>query len=412
MSIAASMLSVSWSLVYGVELFYHWGPGGAWLLAIPWIVVLGLFALLAPRLRSFQAFSQGELFGNLHGNGMRRLTVAVLITVFLAWCGAEIAAAGALLGPIVGAPPNVVMAAIALLVAAYTWTGGFRSVVVTDVVQFALIVVFFAVVGSRALTTSAPHAEAWWRVPGPTVAVVAITLVAYVTGWLAEADIWLRLTAARDDRNARLALAVTGVASLLFVVALPALLAARARALFPDPTGLSGPVLGHLLNALLPHGLEVLALGGVAAVALSTVSTTANVVALTAARDGFPSLSRGRRGLAVARWASALAVGAALVIAYLSRSLAELFYLSAGLLSAVLFWPTLALLSERVPGRAARTGAWAGLVGVVAFFVADRQGVLQPWTPPAVAEMGIAYVVPGVTVGAAGFLLGFLRLKR
>jgi len=156
MSISASMLSVWWSLVYGVELLYRWGPGGAWLLAIPWLAVLGLFAMLAPRLRRFAAFSQGELFGKLCGNGVRRLTVAVLVAVLPTWCGAEIAAAGDVLAPLVAVSPRFTMAAIAVLVASYAWTGGSRSVVATDVARFPLIVGFLVIVGVRAGTSLGP----------------------------------------------------------------------------------------------------------------------------------------------------------------------------------------------------------------------------------------------------------------
>jgi Na+/proline symporter len=158
MSLSASMLSVSWSLVFGVELLYRWGPGGAWLLAIPWLVVLGLFALLAPRLRRFAAFSQGELFGRLYGHRLRWLTVIVLVAVFLTWCGAEIAAAGELLAPLLALSPHVTMAAIAVLVASYAWTGGFRSVVATDVAQFALIVGFLLASGPPGPAGSASRA--------------------------------------------------------------------------------------------------------------------------------------------------------------------------------------------------------------------------------------------------------------
>jgi len=401
MSLSASMLSVSWSLVYGTELLYRWGPGGAWLLAVPWLAVLALFALLAPRLRHFAAFSQGELFGALFGRGMRWLTVAVLVAVFTAWCGAEIAAAGELIAPLVATTPRAAMAAIALLVASYTWAGGFRSVVATDVAQFFIVVGFLAVVGARAVPLAAPHASAWLAVPPPAAAVVAITVVAYVTGWLAEADIWLRLTAARDDRHARLAVAVTAAASLLFVVALPAVLAIAARAAFPDPGALAQPVLGALLERLMPAGMRLLLLGGLAAVALSTVSTTANVVALTVARDGLG----GRASLAASRWASAGAVVLALLVAWASRSLAELFYLSAGLLAAGLFWPTIALLWRRPPIAAARAGAFVGLPAVVAAFAAERAGLLASRFPPAVVEMGIAYIVPGVLAGGAAFAI-------
>ena len=167
LSISASMLSVSWSLVYGVELFYRWGPGGAWLLAVPWLVVLGLFAVFSPRLRRFDAFSQGELFGALYGPGVRHLTVVVLSVVFLLWCGAEIAAAGDLLAPLLALSPQTIMTAIALLVAAYTWTGGFRSVVATDVVQFVIIAGFLTIVGGRAWHGAGGTLRTWTGVAGP-----------------------------------------------------------------------------------------------------------------------------------------------------------------------------------------------------------------------------------------------------
>ena len=403
MSISASMLSVSWSLVYGVELLYRWGPGGAWLLAIPWLAVLGLFALLAPRLRRFAAFSQGELFGTLYGRGLRWLTVGVLVAVFLTWCGAEIAAAGDLLAPLLAVSPRFAMTAIAVLVASYAWTGGFRSVVATDVAQFILIVGFLVIVGARAGDGLGAGWHGWLGVHGPTPAVVAITLLAYITGWLAEADIWLRLTAAPSNRHARLALAVTAAASLVFVLALPAVLAARARVIFPDPSAVTGTVLGPLLHRLLPPGMEVLLLTGLAAVALSTVSTTANVVAITVARDGMRAVGDNARDLARARWANGLACIAALAVAFASRSLMELFYLSSGLLAAALFWPTLGLLWDKPPLRAARAGACCGLAAVVLAFVADRRGYFGELFPPAVREMGIGYIVPGVAVGALAF---------
>ncbi len=403
MSISASMLSVSWSLVYGVELLYRWGPGGAWLLAIPWLAVLGLFALLVPRLRRFAAFSQGELFGTLYGHGLRWLTVGVLVAVFLTWCGAEIAAAGNLLAPLLAVSPRFAMTAIAVLVASYAWTGGFRSVVATDVAQFILIVGFLVIVGARAGDGLGAGWQGWLTVRGPTPAVVAITLLAYITGWLAEADIWLRLTAAPSNGHARLALAVTAAASLVFVLGLPAVLAARARVIFPDPSAVTGTVLGPLLHRLLPPGMEVLLLTGLAAVALSTVSTTANVVAITVARDGMRAVGENARDLSRARWANGLACIAALAVAFASRSLMELFYLSSGLLAAALFWPTLGLLWDEPPLRAARAGACCGLAAVVLAFVADRRGYFGELFPLAVREMGIGYIVPGVAVGALAF---------
>ena len=46
LSISASMMSISWSCVYGVQLFYWYGIGGAWLLIIPWLITMAGFFLL------------------------------------------------------------------------------------------------------------------------------------------------------------------------------------------------------------------------------------------------------------------------------------------------------------------------------------------------------------------------------
>ena len=117
------------------------------------------------------------------------------------------------------------------------------------------------------------------------------------------------------------------------------------------------------------------------------------------------------RDLSRARWANGLACIAALAVAFASRSLAELFYLSSGLLAASLFWPTLALLWDEPPRRAARTGAFCGLAAVVVSFVLDRYGLFGELFPSAVREMGIGYIVPGVAAGALAFAAG-LRMTR
>lgn len=400
MSLSASMLSVSWSLVYGVELFYRYGWGGLWLLGIPWLLVLLLFATFAPRFRAFAAFSQGELFGKVYGQGTQLLAVLVISLVFLAWCGAEIAATAQALAPALAIPPAWAMAGLALLVASYTWAGGFRAVVLTDVAQFFLIAAFFLLTTSRLPSLSFTPVAG---VSGPSWQLVLTTLLVYVSGWLAEADIWLRLTAAKDNRHARLAMVFTMAVSILLVILFPALLAAAARSYFPDPQELSQPVLSALLPRVLSPQLQALVVGGLVAVGASTVSTTANVVAVTWARD-WPKARWQRTGLFFARLASAGAVLAALGVALVSRSLAELFYLSGGLLSAALFWPTIGLLHPSWQ-RAAPFAGWVGLGAVVGAFALERSSLVAFSSDAGVRELGVGYVLPALGVSALAFVL-------
>lgn len=401
MSLCASMLSVSWSLVYGVELFYRYGWGGAWLLGLPWLIVLALFFLLAPRLRSFGAFSQGELFGKEYGPQIQALTVSVLSIVFLTWCGAEIAAGAQVLAPTLGIPASWLMVVIALVVASYSWAGGFRAVVLTDVTQFLLILAFFLYLGQKTLAYPATFTSLS-SAPGPSPALILTSLGVYITGWLAEADIWLRLTAAKDHRHARLAMGFALAVSLFLVLLFPAWLGAVARTLFPEPSQLQQPVLVALLGRLLVGRAHFLVVGGLLGVALSTVSTTANVVAVTWARDWPFRHAQGSNTLAGARWVSALAVFAALPVALLARSLTELFYLSGGLLSAGLFWPTLGLF---LPSwrKAAIAAGQVGLPVLLLAFILERSGLWRFSADPELVALGVSYILPALAAGGLAF---------
>ncbi len=64
---SAGMMSVSWSCVYGVQLFYWYGIGAVWLLLLPWLITIGGFYVFAPLFRKLDAFSQPELLGKRFG---------------------------------------------------------------------------------------------------------------------------------------------------------------------------------------------------------------------------------------------------------------------------------------------------------------------------------------------------------
>jgi len=40
LSISAGFLSISWSCVYAVQLFYWYGLGAVWLITVPWLLAL------------------------------------------------------------------------------------------------------------------------------------------------------------------------------------------------------------------------------------------------------------------------------------------------------------------------------------------------------------------------------------
>ncbi len=432
-SISASMMSISWSCVYGVQLFYWYGIGAAWLLIIPWLITMGGFYFFAPTFRKLQAFSQPELLEKRFGVRSRQLLAPALIFVFIVWGGAEIYAAGITIAPFLGVSVPTALFLIALVVAIYSYTGGFAAVVSTDKIQFALVAGFIAIMAAIGLTAvfekstvvhlfdatlTAPKnapGTPWYLSPG--IALISMTFFAYLPGWLVETDVWIRLQAARSTAEARKGILVASVNSLVFVGLLPMLIGLAALVLYPPlqgeiPADLADGAL--IFNALMrdytPDWLSVLLGIGLVAAAMSTVDTCGNVVALSASYDlAEPSLKSrfSRRQLeALARWMSVGAIFIAFVYALFTESLWDIFYLSSGVLTTTVFLPVIAVFLPNSTVRQVNVSIVMGFLGTLFFYFLESRGHLAAIEPQWLAETQVGYILLGFLCGAAGFLIG------
>ena len=311
LSISAGFLSISWSCVYAVQLFHWYGLGAVWLVTIPWLLALAGIYVLARRYNELPAFSQPEMVRARFGGAAAKLVAGALAFVFLVWGGAEIHVAGGLLAPGMGISQESVVLLIGLGVGAYATLGGFRAVIDTDKVQYAVVVLYIGAVawlalrglsslegGIGAVFADPPEASRtgrpWTSLLGPGIATIVLTLVAYLPGWLFETDLWLRVQAARSPRAARRGVLIAGINGALFVGALPLLIGVAALALFPaSADGTLSPAVGEegeaIFTALVAHygpgWLAVPVAVGLLAAAMSTIDTCVNVVALSVAYD-------------------------------------------------------------------------------------------------------------------------------
>ena len=433
LSISASMMSISWSCVYGVQLFYWYGIGATWLLIIPWLLTMGGFYLFAPLFRKLQAFSQPELLGKRFGARSRQLLAPALIFVFIVWAGAEIYAAGITIAPFLGISVPATLFLIALVVALYSFTGGFEAVVSTDKIQFALVAFFvtlMAVVGVKAAgetgsftqlfdaTLHAPKNTAdvpWYFSPG--IALIALTFFAYLPGWLIETDVWIRLQAARSDKEARRGVLIAATNSFIFVGVLPLLIGLSALVLYPPVNGQAPEMLqdgalifSRLMQDFTPAWLNVLLGIGLVAAAMSTVDTCGNVVALSMSYDLLEPWLRkrwsGKQLNSLARWMSVLAIFLAFVYALNTDSLWDIFYLSSGILTTTVFLPVIAVFLPSSSHREANLAALFGFAGTLVFYFLESRGLLTAIEPGWFAETQVGYILLGFVCSIIGFLIG------
>ncbi len=415
LSISASMMSISWSGMYGVQLFYWYGVGGMWLLIVPWLVNMALFYWLAPRFRQLNVFSQPELMHKRYGNSARLIIAATLLFVFIAWGGAEVYAAGQIIAPFLGITPQTTYLLIALVVAAYSYTGGFAAVVSTDKIQFALVAVFMTVIAGLAWgqtdwnmetlqSLSPPKQEAgMWIAPGITL--ILLTAVAYLPGWLVETDLWIRLQSARSHAEARKGIVVASVNSLIFVGIAPAIIGLAALQLFPPVDGVipaylndGALIFSEVLSRFAPAWLSLVLSIGLIAAAMSTIDTCSNIVALSLSRDIVePVLMKRKPDAAVinrlARLSSVIAVFLSYLYALFTDNLWDIFYLSSGLLTTVVAIPVISTFFKKINSRQVLSAMSTGLISTFIFYFLEKFDLLQSIEPEAIADTGLGYIL-------------------
>ncbi len=430
LSISAGFMSVSWSCVYAVQLFYWYGLGALWLITIPWLLSLWGIYLLAKRYHALPAFSQPEMVGQRFGPGARKAVALSLALVFLVWGGAEMYVAATLLAPGLGIPVPALIIIIGLIVGLYSALGGFGAVVATDKMQYVLVGLYILAMGWLALQgirqlpdgwpevhiAAAKSGQSWASLMSPGLAVIALTFIGYLPGWIFETDLWLRVQAARDVRAARRGVVIAGVSALLFVGLLPLVIGIAALGLFPLEGGVMPPIAGTegdaifaaLVTRYAPAWLAVLVAVGLVAAAMSTIDTCVNVMALSI---GYDLLNKGPAAASGARsrWATIAATAGTLLFALNTQSLWDIFYLSSGILTAAVAFPVAAIFIPKVRERGVAASSLAGLGGILLAYFLETYGPLKGWEPAWLAETGLGFILWGILAAAAGYLAGSRR---
>jgi Na+/proline symporter len=440
LSMSAGFLSISWSCVYAVQLFYWYGVGALWLITVPWLAALGCIYLLSRRYHALPAFSQPEMVGRRFGVAAKRLVALALFLVFLVWGGAEIYVAANLLGPGLGMSTTAMILIIAVVVGIYATMGGFRAVISTDKLQYGVVVLYMcamawlAWVGLRqagtALLVEAPGQVAgnpalaalegrlgaksgvpWQAALAPGVGIIVLTFAAYLPGWIFETDLWLRVQAARDRTAARKGVAIAMLNALLFVGLLPLFIGVAALAVFPADGGFPAE-LGNegdaifvaLVQRFAPAWLGVLVAVGLTAAAMSTIDTCANVMALSLAYD-LAEVQRRGGAERLSQLATAGSMVLATIFALNTESLWDIFYLSSGILTTTVAFPVAAVFLPWATPAMVTASAAAGLTTTVVAYFLEAGGYLAAWEPPWLAASGLGYILWGIGAAVIAALL-------
>lgn len=342
-SIIATLVSTISYLATPGEMIKN-GPGWMWqMLHVPIsFIVIGYFVI--PHIMAHRVTSGYELLERKFGLGVRRATAAMFVLSRIFWMGLVIYTCSFAVATITGLPLTGVIIGVGVIATLYTVQGGIRAVMVTDVVQFAVLM------GGALLTVGyigvqcGGVLEWWpdWTSPelatlewprtkvlslNPFDRVTALSVVIYACSyWIltATADqvVIQRFLSTRDAAGARRSfglsllgdmltsgtLFLTGMALVGFYLRFPEQL--------PD-TGLgitqqADKLFPHFIAAVLPAGLTGLVVSALFAAAMSSLDSGISSISTVLITDFEHLFARGCKGDDVRRLSRARLIGVAI----------------------------------------------------------------------------------------------------
>ena len=392
----ATMVSSWYGGILGVG-EYAWSYGVSnWLVfGVPYYLYAILFAIfMARRARQSEVLTLPELLHRRYGR-----TPALLgaITIFVMTVpAAYVLMIGVLVEMATGWPLWLGVTLGAVLSLSYVLRGGLRAIVGTDMVQFALMFLGFAVLvpvcaakfgGWSFLREALPTTHLEWSGGRGFQAVAVWYVIAAST--LVEPAFYQRCYAARDGKTAQRGLFISGGFWMVFDF-LTTTAGLYARAVLPD---LDQPLAAfpRLAAEVLPPIWRGLFMTGLLATIMSTVDSYAFVAAITGGRDVWARLRGGDEASSLRASRLALPIVGLLSVglALWSGSVIELWHHLGSVGTPVLLLPVLAAHGKRRPdGRRVVVSMLLSAAVSLAWLTLGRGG---PW-------LGVEAIFPGVAI--------------
>lgn len=264
------------------------GYGGMWIF-VGALAALLVFAAVGPaisdRARGTDDITIGDLLRTRLGPATERTISAVIVIIALMVIAMQLYVAGNLFATVLDSSPPVGVIAVVAIVGVYLLAGGYRTVVLTDVIQFFLIASLALVPLVEVPPREKVLAFETLFALGPHTSVAFAVLGFFVT--LGSAENWQRVYSARNRQVIRFGFPLAGVAILWMNLSLLFVGMAMASRLGP----IAAPADAFYRIFELPISPWLLALLAVVVMAacMSTLDTLGYLTASTLARNLLPA---------------------------------------------------------------------------------------------------------------------------
>lgn len=358
------------SAISTADLAYEDGLGAFWYYGVPVLLSTFLMIIGAKGIRRVGYLTQGEMMKARYSGAVSKM-LSVMILIFMTVTAAsQMVGVGTFFGTYLGLDYEWAVLIGTGIVLIYSMFGGFRGVVLTDIIQFVLLLTSAVAVFIIAMKNSG----GFTNISAAAVLAGKDNYIDFTSGaskyfsyvitfgcaWMIQANVWQRISAARTDRDARKMTVMSFFAyiPLYLIVVFTGMAGITMFDKMPE-----GGIIATVVMNYMPPLLGAIVFVGISAAIMSTMDSLINTGAMTLSIDLSSSHRDERAKLRFSKIATLCVTGAALVIALGIRSILKISWIASDIITTGVFVPlVLGFMWRRGNSKGAMASMVSGLV--------------------------------------------------
>ncbi|MFI3312438.1 MAG: sodium:solute symporter family protein [Eubacteriales bacterium] len=328
------------------DLAFDDGLGAFWYYGVPVLISTLLLIFGAKTIRKVGFLTQGGMMSARYSPLVSKL-LSVLILAFMTFNAAsQMVGIGDFFGTYLGIQYEVAIVVGTLIVLAYSMFGGFRGVVLTDIIQFvlllisAILVFVIAMVSAGGFSNIANVASDLGKGDfmdfGAGASKYMMYMVTFGCSWAIQANVWQRISATKNPKDGK------NMAIMSFFAYIPLYLIV----VFTGMAGIAlydtlptGGIVSAIVVDYMPPIVGALVFIGISAAIMSTMDSLINTAAMTISMDLAPQDRAEEKKLSTSRWATLAVTAVALLISLEIRSILDVAWMASDILTTGAFVP-------------------------------------------------------------------------
>lgn len=352
--ILAVSYAASWfggaSAIISADKAFAGGLSSYFVMGGPSIIAGIVLLFLAKKIRIFGPISQPEITEARYSKTARIIQSIIIWWYMVTWASSQMIGAATFMGGFFGMSYALALVIIVAIVWFYCMFGGFKSVVTTDIGQFAWIIVALVIILIAVIRGSGGFANVSKIVKAQekhdffdlfgNFNYSLFYIISFVFAWIISAEIWQRFSAAKSPEEAKKTASGALIINIpLYCIAV--IIGMLAVGMFNGQKPEGGVMVGIIKT--MPAFFGGIAFAGLLAALMSTMDTAINTGSLVLTEDFYHTVINPKASekqiILFARIAVTIMALLGVFVALQIRDLLWVLWMASDILAAGVFWP-------------------------------------------------------------------------